>query len=154
MPFCANCGTQYDEGVKFCPGCGAATAAPEQPQQQAYQAPQQEAYQQPNYQQPNYQQPVYAAAPANKTMAMLAVIFPILFFLPLVAGEKTEFDTFWANQALLLLIMGVVASITAAIIIGVVIGIFQFVVWIMAIIAVCKGEMKPLPLVGKITIIK
>lgn len=154
MPFCANCGAQYDDGVKFCPACGSATAAQEQPQGQEYQAPQQE-YQAPNY---NYQQ---TAAPAagvvtteNKTMAILAVVFPVLFFLPLVAGDKTEFDRFWANQALLLFLLGVLSGVTAAIFIGIAIGILEFVFWIICLVAVCKGEMKPMPLFGKITIIK
>ena len=42
MAFCGNCGTKVEDGVKFCPGCGAAINT--QPQQ-AQEAPQQ------NYQQ-------------------------------------------------------------------------------------------------------
>lgn len=152
MPFCANCGAQYDEGVKFCPACGSATGAAQEQPKQEYEAPKQE------YQAPNYQQ---AASPAaepvavdNKTMAILAVVFPVLFFLPLVAGDKTEFGKFWANQALLLFLLGIVASITAAIFVGIVIGIAEFVFWIMCLIAVCNGQMKPMPLIGNITIIK
>lgn len=25
MPYCTNCGAQYDDGAKFCPTCGATT---------------------------------------------------------------------------------------------------------------------------------
>ena len=146
MPFCAKCGQQYDQGIRFCPACGAAT---EQSAQQTYQTYEQ-APQQP-YQQ-TYQQG--GTFTGNKTMAILAVIFPFLFFLPLVAGDKTEFDKFWANQALLLFLLNVIASITAAFIIGIFIGIVGFVFWIMAIISVCNGQMKPLPLIGQIEIIK
>ncbi len=152
MPFCAKCGSQYDEGVRFCPSCGAPS---EQPSQGS--APQQE-YQANTYQQQSYQQAPTQQADAvftgNKTMAILAVVFPILFFLPLVTGDKTEFDKFWANQALLLLILGVISSITAAIIIGIFLGIAEFVFWIIALIAVCNGQMKPLPLIGSIKIIQ
>jgi hypothetical protein len=28
MAFCANCGTQYNQGVRFCPKCGAGVTAP------------------------------------------------------------------------------------------------------------------------------
>lgn len=133
MPYCTNCGNQYDPASKFCPNCGAATGA------RADQA--------------------NASAPAaeqdnSKTMAILAVVFPILFFLPITTNPKTQFGTFWANQALLLLLLSVLAGITAGIIIGIAIGVFQFVLWVMAIISVCKGEMKPLPLIGSIIIIK
>lgn len=104
MPYCTNCGAQYDDGAKFCPTCGATTG--ETAQQSTYTNP------------------------------------------------KTEFGTFWANQALLLLLLSVVASITAGIVIGILIWVFQVVLWIMALVSVCKGEMKRLPLIGTIDIIK
>lgn len=111
--------------------------------------PQQSTYTNPT--QP-VQQPVQTDN--SKTMAILAVVFPILFFLPIVTNPKTEFGTFWANQALLLLLLSVVASITAGIVIGILIWVFQVVLWIMALVSVCKGEMKRLPLIGTIDIIK
>lgn len=155
MPTCTSCGQQFDDGVRFCPACGSPA---QQEQANADQGAYQQSYQPPVYQQPVYQQPPVGQTDAvytgEKTMAILAVVFPILFFLPLVAGNKDEFGKFWANQALLLLLLGVVASITAAIIIGFLVGIAEFVFWIIALIAVCKGEMKPLPLIGKLTIIK
>lgn len=163
MPFCAKCGQQYDDGIKFCPSCGAPTeqSAQDSASQQENQSGtygQQQSYQQQSYQQQSYQQAPTQQAEVvftgNKTMALLAVIFPILFFLPLVAGDKTEFDKFWANQALLLFLLGILSSFTVAIIIGIVLGIAEFVFWIMAIIAVANGQMKPLPLIGKIEIIK
>lgn len=131
--FCSNCGNQIPDGTKFCPNCGAATG--ENATSQATATP-------------------VVSSDNSKTMAILAVIFPILFFLPLVTQPKTQFGTFWANQALLLLLLSVLASITSAIIIGIFVGIFEFVLWIMAIISVCKGEMKQLPLIGTISIIK
>lgn len=175
MAYCANCGQSYEDGAKFCPACGA--AAEQQAPVQEYGAEQggyqqqgnyqqdyqqqggyQQNYQQ-NYQQQNAQQQPYQAAQAgtftgDKTMAILAVIIPILFFLPLVSGEKNEFGKFWANQALLLLLLNVITYVTTFILIGFLIGIVAFVFYIMCIIAVVKGEMKPMPLVGGITIIK
>ena len=139
MPYCTNCGAQYDDGAKFCPTCGATTG--ETAQQSTHTNPTQPV-----------QQPVQTDN--SKTMAILAVVFPILFFLPIVTNPKTEFGTFWANQALLLLLLSVVASITAGIVIGILIWVFQVVLWIMALVSVCKGEMKRLPLIGTIDIIK
>jgi len=155
MPICTSCGQQFDDGVRFCPACG--SPAQEQAQANADQGSYQQTYQQQSYQQPVYQQPSVqpgAVFTGDKTMAILAVVFPILFFLPLVAGPKDEFNKFWANQALLLFLLGIIASITAAIIIGILIGIAEFVFWIIALIAVIKGEMKPLPLIGGIKIIQ
>ncbi len=34
MPYCTNCGAQYDDGAKFCPTCGATTG--ETAQQSTY----------------------------------------------------------------------------------------------------------------------
>ncbi len=94
----------------------------------------------------------------NKTMAILARIFPILFFLPIIS-EKDDFGTFHANQALLQLLLGIAISIVSVIpilgwIIGLVGGIASFVFWIMGIISVCKNEMTPLPIIGGIIILK
>ena len=72
MPYCTNCGAQYDDGAKFCPTCGATTGETAQSNAQqnaAYTTPTQPA-----------QQPVQTDN--SKTMAILAVVFPILFFLP------------------------------------------------------------------------
>ena len=88
MPYCTNCGAQYDDGAKFCPTCGATTGETAQSNAQqnaAYTTPTQPA-----------QQPVQTDN--SKTMAILAVVFPILFFLPIVTNPKTEFGTFWANH--------------------------------------------------------
>lgn len=49
--FCKNCGLQIEDGVNFCPACG---ANQNQPVQYVEQQP---VYQQPVYQQPIYQQP-------------------------------------------------------------------------------------------------
>lgn len=37
MPYCTNCGAQYDDGAKFCPTCGATTG--ETAQQSTYTKP-------------------------------------------------------------------------------------------------------------------
>lgn len=154
MPFCTSCGTQYDEGTKFCPNCGASTAEGTEKQTNdtnTEQNAQQNTYQQPVNPQPAYQQ---STSDNSKTYAILAVVFNILFFLPLVTNPKTEFGKFWANQSLLLLLLGIIGNITKAIYIGYVIAVVGFVFWIMALVSVCKGEMKPLPLIGGIQIIK
>lgn len=100
----------------------------------------------------------------EKVFGVLAYI-GILFLVPLLAG-KTEFSKFHANQGLVLFIAEIAVNIVAGIItlipiIGWIIGllfwavdIFWLVLMIMGIVNVCQGEMKELPLIGKIRIIK
>lgn len=48
MPYCTNCGAQYDDGAKFCPTCGATTGETAQSNAQqnaAYTTPTQPAQQ-------------------------------------------------------------------------------------------------------------
>lgn len=66
MPYCTNCGAQYDDGAKFCPTCGATTGETAQSNAQ-----QNAAYTTPT--QP-VQQPVQTDN--SKTMAILPLCSP------------------------------------------------------------------------------
>ena len=101
-------------------------------------------------------------AEKNKAMGIIGYIIPILFFIPLITDAKSSpFAKYHANQQLNLLL--------AAIVVNVVGGIIPFIGWfiilpfgsialiifaIMGIINAAKGEMKPLPLIGGINLIK
>jgi uncharacterized membrane protein len=203
MAFCKNCGTQTEDGVRFCPSCGTeigASAAPQQtpppaqPQQTAWRgapqpgAPTPQSYapgQQP-YQQAAYGGPSDWAADAqqNKVWGVLAYI---LFLIPLLAGPKnSQYTRYHTNQGLSFFIVWVVivivlnivsAIVTAAMfsssglgflygygyglggllifsIIGGVLGIIFAIIGIIGIVHAVKGERKPLPLIGKINILK
>ena len=82
MAICKNCGTNNEEGVAYCAGCGAAMEVGYQSPVSYQQPVQQSAYQQPTYQQPAYQQPVYQqpAAPVvpGKGMSITAMILGIV----------------------------------------------------------------------------
>ena len=162
MAFCRNCGATVDDNAKFCPGCGAETAAP------AAQAPG-----------GSYTPPIVPGAPAqssiqdaqdNKTMAILAYIF---FFVPLIAGahKTSPFVKYHTNQGTVLFITsaiwGVAYGILSSILIfalwgvGVVIstilsltGLVFLALIIMGILNVVNGKMKPLPVIGKFVIFK
>ena len=105
----------------------------------------------------------------DKVYGILAYI-GILVLVPLLAG-KTQFARFHANQGLVLfiadIILGVMIGITVGVlsllgVIGVVLGsivsgvfgLCIFVLVIMGIINAANGEMKPLPIIGGITLIK
>lgn len=96
----------------------------------------------------------------NKTMAILSYF---IFFLPLLTDSKdSEFAKFHANQSLVLLIFAFVGNFVAGaltvVLIGFlllpVVGIMTMVFWILGLINASNGEMKRLPLIGGIDIIK
>ena len=132
MAFCSNCGTQLNEGKKFCSSCGQPAAGVVSGQQQQ-QAPR---YQQqtPRYQQQTPQQGLQHSVdrlknlaqntadetgsidPAdiekNKAMGGLAYL---LFFLPLIACPDSKYGRFHANQGLVYLLLCVAGGIVNSI---------------------------------------
>ena len=94
----------------------------------------------------------------NKIMAAISYIW-ILFLVPLLAAKDDAFARYHANQGLVLFLAGIVIGIIGIIpVVGTVIafvgGIACFVFTILGIINALKGEMKPLPFIGGIEIIK
>jgi len=93
----------------------------------------------------------------NKTMAGLSYF---LFFLPLIVCPQSQYAKFHANQALLLLITGIAGNVILGIIpiIGWILmpifGIGILILGIMGIINGFGGKANPLPIIGKITILK
>lgn len=150
MAFCRNCGTELDDGAKFCPSCGA-PAGMEQ-QQAAY-------------------APVQTDAQQNKVMGILAYL-SWLVLVPLLAAKESPFARYHTNQGLALAIVEIAWWILSAIltaiagasyslgliaIVGVIswiLGIIFLVFSIIGIVNAAKGEMKPLPLIGGIKILK
>ena len=95
---------------------------------------------------------------SNKLMAAISYIW-ILFLVPLFAAKDDAFARFHANQGLLLFLVSIVLGIIAIIpfvgaIISAIGGVVTFIFMILGIINALKGEMKPLPFIGGIQIIK
>ena len=98
----------------------------------------------------------------NKLLAAISYI-GILFLVPLLAAKDDAFARYHANQGLVLFIANIAAAIVGFIlgfipVIGIIVAwiirIALFVLMILGIINALKGEMKPLPLIGGIEIIK
>ena len=96
--------------------------------------------------------------------------FGLLVLVPLLAG-KTQFARFHANQGLVLFIADIILGVVIGISVGVlslipfvgvvlgsilsgVLGLGIFVLMIMGIVNAANGEMKPLPVIGGIKLIK
>ncbi len=169
MAICPKCGATVDDGARFCVTCGASLAAaapqPEQPQYQQPQ-PEQQQYQQQYQQQPQYQQPpVYTAPPVvmdqdtkdNRVLSLFCYL-SMMVILPLVAQPNSAYVRYHANQGIVLILFLLCASVVSIIpilgwIVTCVCYIFGFICMIIGIVHACKGEKKPLPLIGKYTIL-
>jgi uncharacterized membrane protein len=149
MIFCKKCGAPMQEGVKFCPACGAQTEEAQQNQA--------------------------ADAAANKTMAILSYI---IFFIPLITGDhkKSPFVKFHVNQGTVLAIAAVAWGIAENIVLAIlrallwngytwgIYGVFSTILnilWlaptilcIYGIYNAATGKQKELPVIGKFRIIK
>lgn len=105
----------------------------------------------------------------KKIWGILGYIVGITFFIPLVIDslKNNAYSKFHANQQLVLMIAGVALGIVLPIIAAVpiigwiialvgapVLWIVLLVFAILGIISASKGEMKPLPIIGGIKIIK
>lgn len=92
----------------------------------------------------------------NKVNAVLCYL-GILIIIPLLNEEakKSPFVKFHLNQGLVALITGVIIGFVAWIpILGWLVAIAWFVIWLMAVIGAAQGQMKRLPLVGNFEILK
>jgi uncharacterized membrane protein len=153
MSFCQKCGSPMQEGVKFCPACGAQTA--------------------------EAQQTWAADAESNKVMGILSYI---IFFIPLLTGahKTSSFVKHHVNQGTALAIAAIGYSIISGIlraIIKVPVSIYGYstgvyytpgwlstILWLISlpIAAACiygiynaaTGKQKYLPVIGNFKIIK
>ncbi|MDE6763784.1 MAG: DUF4870 domain-containing protein [Oscillospiraceae bacterium] len=99
----------------------------------------------------------------NKNMVLLAAILqifiPILFFLPLVCCQNSQYGKFYANQGLLILLMYIATSVVLIIpilgwIASPIIGIATLVFAIMNAVNANKGIRKGIPILGGVELIK
>ena len=99
----------------------------------------------------------------HKTLAIIGYIIPILFFIPLTTEAKNnEFAKYHANQQLNLLLFLVIGHAAATALAFILIGLLIFpiiyiggvIFIVMGVINAANGAMKPLPVIGKIQLIK
>jgi uncharacterized membrane protein len=96
------------------------------------------------------QQPTSSNAQLIAIVSYLTLIGWIIAFI-LYQNDKSELAIFHLRQALGIVIIGAIGWIIFWIpIIGWFAAIFLFVIWIMGIISAAQGEMKPVPLLGKL----
>ena len=86
----------------------------------------------------------------NKGISYLCYLGP-LFLIPYLSRPDSEFVKFHSNQGLLLLLLNVICGTIG---LGIVSTLFSLACFFIGISAVSRGEKKPLPIIGKIDILK
>lgn len=103
----------------------------------------------------------------KKGMAILSY-FGILVLIPIFAAKDNAFARYHANQGLIVCICSAISSVCSSLIgsilsgflatiFSVVFGIISLLLFILSIIGIvnaAKGQQKPLPIIGGITILK
>ena len=173
MAFCGKCGTKVEDGVKFCPGCGAPMEASTQQAQ-------------PNTQtnsQTDYSAKISALNETadttadfdkadieqNKVMGVLAYL-SWLVLIPIFAAKGSKFARFHANQGLVLaiteiawwIVQGILSSVLYSIswrlgFISTILGLVNIVFLVLLVIGIMNaayGRAKELPVIGKFKILK
>ena len=169
MAFCGKCGQQVNEGVKFCPSCGA-------PMDVARQSAPEPTFSKLNDTVDNTAQFTPQEIEEGKVMSILSYL-GILVLVPILAGKESKYIRFHANQGLLLCLAWVVWVIADGILSAVlrailwrglslwelyrttswVLDLVYLVIGVLAIIGiinVLNGRAKELPFIGKYRILK
>ena len=133
MAFCTGCGKEVPAGVAACPGCGQAAAS---------------------------SAPVASASSGGLTDNVAAALayIPIvgLIFLLIEPYNKNRFIRFHSFQSLFYLLACIVVSFALGlipllgIIVGFLLGLGEFVLWIVLVLKAYQGQKFKLPVIGDI----
>ncbi len=172
MTYCGKCGKQIEEGLKFCPICGAAQEVPQaEPVQQAQASENNFSQKIQNFNNTADTTAEFDAADinANKAMAILAYFGPLVL-IPIFAAKGSKYARYHSNQGLVLLLASIAYSIVYGILSSIILAIswrLYFITSILSLVSIvfavlciigiinaASGKAKELPLIGKIKILK
>ncbi len=166
MAFCGKCGAKVEDGVKFCPSCGAQMSATEEKSKQDDLT---EKLQELNNTADTTSDFSSADIEKNKVMAILSY-FGILVLIPLLAAKDSKFARYHVNQGLVLAICEIVYNVLAGILKAVIltisplltivttlidlVGLVFLVLAIIGIVNAANGRAKELPVIGTVKLLK
>ena len=173
MAYCANCGNNVEEGVKFCPSCGTLMEAPAAEQQASQTGGQNDltaklsalnntADTTADFDKADIEQ--------NKVMGILAYL-SWLVLIPIFAAKDSKFARYHANQGLVLAITEIAWWIITAILntvlsaiswrlgflVGTLLGLVNLVFLVLLVLGIvnaANGKAKEIPVIGKFKILK
>jgi len=151
MAFCAKCGAEIEDNVKFCSSCGAAVNSDSQQTVEA------EVVNDFGIDEQDINE--------NKGISVLSYL-GILFLIPLLVKKDSKYVKFHVNQGLVLFIIDIAITILDGVFkpLGVagsvlsgltgIAGLAVFILMIMGIVNAATGKVKELPIIGSIRILK
>ena len=173
MAYCANCGNNVEEGVKFCPSCGTLMEAPAAEQQASQTGGQNDltaklsalnntADTTADFDKADIEQ--------TKVMGILAYL-SWLVLIPIFAAKDSKFARYHANQGLVLAITEIAWWIITAILntvlsaiswrlgflVGTLLGLVNLVFLVLLVLGIvnaANGKAKEIPVIGKFKILK
>ena len=173
MAYCVKCGAKVDDGIRFCPCCGAEIPLGQGQYGQQGQGQDQQYYDHGGQQSQYGQQGPYGQqregyfhpedVRANKVMAVLSYI-GILVLVPLLAGNKSsEYLRHHIDQGLVIWIGSLLADILSGggffssvwplELVGGILSLVFFILMIVGIVDACRGVRRELPVVGAFKIL-
>lgn len=170
MLICKKCGTQIEDGIKYCPNCGelavaeTANAQPEEKKNEFMSK-----VSELNNTQDTTSEYDAGDIARNRVFAILAYFGPLVF-IPMFAVKGSKYARFHANQGLTLLIAygayGIAYAILAVIIAMIsskltfiltlfsLVGVLFTVLSVIGVINAASGKAKELPIIGKFKLLK
>ena len=157
MAFCTNCGADVQPGVRFCPNCGTALAAADATSQTPKQEAPKAEYHPAQDARPVYN--VYTADIQDNRLLCIFCYLGLMVLIPFQMKPNSPFVRFHCNQGLVLTLFCIACAVVAIIpilgwIAAIAGGIFALVCLIIGIVNACCGHMNPLPLIGRISILR
>lgn len=168
MAKCRNCNSNYPDGVDYCPKCGLPLENDYSQQGSSYF---QDAVNHKSYTNPEESPFLNEDIQRNKMLAVLSY-FSIFVLIPILAGKKSPYARFHANQGLILLIGEILLKavqkalswissfhplLTGFSLASASLGVIQIIFFclsLMGIIQICCNQAKPLPIIGRIHLLK
>ncbi len=158
MKYCESCGARVDDGVAFCPVCGAKMKPSASDKKSQTHSKIEDAFNRFT----NTTNTTADYSPEdivkNKPITFLAYL-GALCFIPLFVAKDSPYARFHTNQGLILFLFGLLTSVVGLIpyvgwIFATVISAFDTLLLVVGILNVLRGEAKELPLIGKFRILR
>lgn len=148
--YCQYCGNELKKRDRFCPSCGASVSENANTYSNSFEYDSEDKSSNKHTSNSQNNSSSFKGLDSLAFVAYFTWIGFLIAFLLYKDEQHNEFVDFHLNQALILNIAAIISGIP---IVGWIIGLGTFVLWIMAIINVIQKKMDPLPIIGNIHII-